>query len=64
MVRVGYVDEVEDAQVGEYCEICGEGPFTRLARHMTAAHDDTLIAEATAVANVEVKEEAVGEEEE
>jgi hypothetical protein len=61
LMRTGLVREVEDSQVGEMCPICGQGPFSRLARHTTAVHDDELIAEAAA--EVQVEEEAVGEEE-
>ena len=37
--------------LGEMCSVCGEGPFTRLARHMTARHESTedlaILAETT-----------------
>ncbi len=59
LLRTGLIREVEAAQIGEYCEVCGEGPFQRLARHMTAVHDDEMIA----AASVTMEEEAVAEEE-
>ena len=43
LTNVGHLADVEDGQLGEDCPICGEGPFTRLARHTTAKHDDAPI---------------------
>ena len=40
LLRVKHIIEVPDDEQGEICEVCGEGPFVRLARHMTAKHDD------------------------
>ncbi len=39
LLRVKHIVEVPDDEQGELCDICGEGPFVRLARHVTAKHD-------------------------
>ncbi len=39
LVRVTHIRQVEKATLGEMCPLCGEGPFTRLARHTTAKHE-------------------------
>lgn len=41
MLRTHLILDVPDSEAGDICEICGEGPFTRIARHMTAKHDNS-----------------------
>lgn len=41
LVRLNLIQEVPDPEPsGELCEVCGEGPFQRLASHMTRSHPD------------------------
>lgn len=37
----------ETAEAETMCPVCGEGPFTRLARHMTKHEDDSVLDEET-----------------
>ena len=39
LVRVGHLRQVEKGSLGKLCPECGDGPFTRLARHTTAMHE-------------------------
>ncbi len=66
LVRVGHLKEVDESALGEMCPQCGKGPFTRLARHVTAVHEDHLVYEnAEIVVEVQAVEgNASGDEEE
>lgn len=47
LIRTRLIVEVEEAPVpsGDMCPHCGEGPFQRLAQHVSLKHDDILLAE-------------------
>lgn len=63
LVNVGHLAEVEASSLGEQCPKCGEGPFIRLAKHMTSMHPenpaDVLGETTTLVYDTEVELDVV-----
>lgn len=66
LTRTRLIIEVEAVEKpsGDMCPHCEEGPFQRLAQHVTLKHDDILLAEDQEEPPVGEDEESPTEEEE